>query len=813
MKDRSGRWLRLSPDVLSAMLPSFGAMFCWTLLGSLNREISQSVEYSLGTSAGWHDWLSRGNPGEVIRKWGVPLYDQWSGLGYRLPTQGMLTDTPLSYLALFLPINTVMFFACLAALWFAFSLVHRWIASWSSVRRWLTYLVVDTSLLGMISFYTLWHGWQTYIIQIAGAVVILATLTERHVIETPDIVELMPFMSCLGVGLLLLLAPHFGYAVTYVPTLVVLFSVVMFSKNGALVRRVFRNPVALTVPVLVILAISPYLLDLAREMQLQANRPDYRAESGVLDFALRHGAFLEAGQPISWVISGILMAHTFVFPLVALFDPEAYVQTASPRVLTLSWNAAAWPIRVVQFHGGVLALCLSILVLRRPKGRRVKLVERVAIGLMALSIVVALFNTSRVPGLSLAWAPVWMFSNSRWTHADVSLLLCLALFVWRSDDIWKMLFGAFRGQRRRRRLMRLGITFGLVCVICVMPYRFTETLRLNGDQTRFAALQVDSQVRIDNGQWKRVVADLRRSLYGANTSASERVFFEGESLMGGEGDNVWWGLRTHSQLRDVRLSSLLSWPRLRSGETLTPGDKFQHIVSDPKCDESIRSRLDFLSVSWSVMSSECAESHLQFEKQVDVPMPPSWTSLSSGRSLSSIMPEMVARTPFLQEGEVSAVRLMSYHHWWSTLNDLSTAPCPMLAEDCVTRLKLRRGAEVDSPPLRVCLSDCIATYELTQVAPAGSLLVIPLNYDPAIQPTQGDTALATVNFNGLLAVQSSQLTAGQIKFVVKSDIIMTLRAFAPVLISAALAIAWLARRRRGTLGGIQRHIEAPYRHD
>jgi hypothetical protein len=92
-------------------------------------------------------------------------------------------------------------------------------------------------------------------------------------------------------------------------------------------------------------------------------------------------------------------------------------------------------------------------------------------------------------------------------------------------------------------------------------------------------------------------------------------------------------------------------------------------------------------------------------------------------------------------------------------------------------------------------------------------LVIPLNYDPAIQPTQGDTALATVNFNGLLAVQSSQLTAGQIKFVVKSDIIMTLRAFAPVLISAALEIAWLARRRRGTLGGIQRHIEAPYRHD
>jgi hypothetical protein len=808
MKDRSGRWMRLSPNVLGAMLPSFGAMFCWTMLGSLNREISQSVEYSLGTSSGWHDWLSRGNPGEVIRKWGVPLYDQWSGLGYRLPTQGMLTDTPLSYLALFLPINPVMFLACLAALWFAFSLVHRWIASWSNVRRRLTYVVVDTSLIGMISFYTLWHGWQTYIIQIAGAVVILVTLTERHVIETPDIVELTPFMSSLGVGLLLLLAPHFGYAMTYVPTLVVLFSVVISSKNGALVRRVFRNPAALTVPALVILAISPYLLDLVREMQLQANRPEYRAESGVLDFALRHGAFLEAGQPISWVISGVLMAHTFVFPLVALFDPEAYVQTASPRVLTLSWNAAAWPIRVVQFHGGVLALCLSILVLRRPRDRRAKSVERVAIGLMTLSIVVALFNTSRVPGLSLAWAPVWMFSNSRWTHADVSLLLCLALFVWRSDDIWKMLSGTFRVQRGRRRLMRLGIAFGILSVSCVLPYRVTETLRLNGGQTRFSGLQVDPQVRADNEQWKLVVADIRRSLYGSDTSASERVFFEGEGLMGGEGDNVWWGLRTHSQLRDARIASLLSWPRLRSGATLTRGDKFQHIVSDPVCDASIGSRLDFLSVSWSVLSSDCAESYLKFEKRLNVPMPPSWTSLQSSRSLSSIMPEMVARTPFLQEGEVSAVRLSSYHHWWSTLKEPSKEPCPMLTDDCVTRLELRSGAEIDTPPLRVCLADCIATYELTEEAPVDSLLVVPLNYDPAIRPTPGDIALATVNFNGLLAIQSSQLTIGQITFVIKSDAIMTLRAIAPLAIIAALTIACVGGRKRSTLGGIHTHNES-----
>jgi hypothetical protein len=637
--------------------------------------------------------------------------------------------------------------------------------------------------------------------------VILVTLTERNVIEKPDVIELTPFMSCLGVGLLLLLAPHFGYAMTYIPTLAVLFSVIMFSKNGALIRRVFRSPISLIVPVLVVLAVSPYLLDLVREMQLQANRPDYRAEFGVLDFALRQGGFFEVDRPISWGISAILMAHTFVFPLVALFDPAAYIQAASPRALTWSWNAAAWPIRVVQFHGGLLALCLSILVLRRPKSRRVRLVERVAVGLMIISLLVSLFNTSRIPGLSLAWAPVWMLSNSRWTHADVSLLLCMSLFVWRSDDIWEIVFGNLRGQRRRRRFMRLGITFGLLCVGCVMPYRVTETLRLNGGQTRFAALQVDSQVRTDNEQWKVVIADLRRSLYGARTFVPERVLFEGEGLMGGEGDNVWWGLRTHSQLRDVQIASLLSWPRLRSGETLTRSDKFQHVVSDPVCDASIGSRLDFLSVSWSVLPSECVTRFLSLEKQAGVPMPPSWTNLQSGRSLSSIMPEMVARTPFLHEGDVSAVRLTWYHHWWSAQSEPSKEPCPMLTEDCVTRLNLQRGAKVDSPPLRVCLSGCIATYDLTQNAPAGSLLVIPLNYDSVIQPTQGDMALATVNFNGLLAIPSSQLTTGQIRFVVRSDAIMTLRAIAPVLIVAALAIACIAGRRRDTLGGINTYSE------
>lgn len=807
MPELSGRRRRLAPHVLSAMLPSFGAVLVWLFLGSLNREIAQSVEYSLGTSAGWHDWLARGNPGEVIRKWGVPLYDQWAGLGYRLPTQGMLSDTPLSYLSLILPINAVMLLAFVASLWFAFVLLHRWVDSWSANYQVLTRITVDCTVIGMISFYTLWHGWQTYIIQIAGALVIMATLTKRQVIETPSLVQPAPFTTCLSLGLFMLMAPHFGYAMTYVPALFILFLVVALAQQAVLLRKILRSPWALAVPLLITLSMTPYVLDLVREMQLQSHRPDYRAELGVLDFAFRQGGVVEASAPLSWVISAILIVHTSVFPLVALFDPGAYSQAASPGVVLASWNASAWPIRVVQFHGGLLAIALAAWLLRRPRSHRVRVIERVVVVLMLTSLLVSLFNTSFVPGFSLSWVPVWLLSNSRWTHADLSLLLCLVLLVWRSDDVWKILFNRPIRTSVRGQLIRVGVAFGLLCLACLLPYRVIESLRVNDGQTRFSPLQIDAQTRAENEQWRVVLDEITRNLYGTSDVSPPRVMFEGEGMMGAEGDNVWWGLRTHSQLRDVRLSTLLSWPRLRSGETLTKGDKFQHIVSDPVCDSSIRSRLDFLSVSWSMLSSDCTKRFLNTETQVKVPMPPSWTNVTSNRSLLSIMPEMVARTTFLSEGDVTAVKLSSYHEWWANDGASSRRPCPMLVEDCIAELGLLRGARVDSPPLRVCPEGCVATYQVTKTMPSTRLLVIPLNYDPSVQPVQAGKSLETVNFHGLLAISSAQVESGQIIFTLQPDTIMILRALSPVVLLVALIVACLVGLSRDTLGGIAMRLK------
>lgn len=794
-----------------AAVPSLGAVMCWTWFGSLNREIAQSVEYSLGTSAGWHQWLERGEPGEIIRRLGVPIYDQWSGLGYRLPTQGMLSDTPLSYLALFLPINFVMFVAFIGALWFAFVLVHQWIDTWTKKNRMLTYLIVDMAIIGMISFYTLWHGWQTYIIQIAGALVILTTLTRRDVVETPHTVDPVPFTSCLAAGLFLLMAPHFGYAMTYAPALLVLFFSVTLSHKAVLFVRMMREPKAFVVPVLILFATLPYVLDLLREMALQSLRPDYLPEPGVLDFAIRQGGILEASAPLQLVFGVILLAHTFVFPLVALFDPGAYSQTGFSGTLTLSWNASAWPIRVVQFHGGLLAVCLALWVMRRPSRQMPKLTQRLLVAMLVVSTLIALLNTSQVSVFTLNWFPVWLLSNSRWTHSDLSLLLCLVLFVWKSDDLWRLLFAKSHRVSWRRRVFKVGVIVGLLSVICVLPYRLSETVRLNGMQTRFSSLQVDSRTRAENEEWRTVVLRIREDMFGTADVGPQRVMFEGEGLMGAEGDNAWFGLRTHSQLRDVQLSSLLSWPRLRSGETLTRGDKFQHIVSDPVCDSSLRSRLDFLAVAWSVISTDCAETALRSESSVAVPMPPSWTSTRTNRSLSSIMPEMIARTPLLSQGDVSAVRLSSFHQWWSTSDHGLSEYCPMLVEHCIDELGLIQGSMTSTPPLVVCLEECMATYEVTEVLPSSKVLVVPLNYDSSLRAVQGSTSLTVSNFHGLVAIPASQLIPGQIKFSVKPDIIMRLRSLAPLALIAALVVAYLQSFRAGTLVGIvsRRKSDAP----
>jgi hypothetical protein len=739
----------------------------------------------------------------------------------------MLSDTPLSYLALILPVNMVMFVAWLSSLWFMFIIVHKWIRSWVVRHRFMTCFVVDSAILGLMSFYTLWHGWQTYVIQVAGAAVFVASITHRTVVEQPNRVRLNHLFIQLSIGLMMLLVPHVGYGMTYVPAFLGLSLVVMLSRRASLFRQVARRLHVLLAPALAALVLLPYALDLAREQKIQSFLPGYLPEYGVLDYLLKIGNFFSLGSPyfgrenpISALTLVIPLAHTFLFPLLALLSPDSYQFRESPKLLTLSLNAAPWPFYIVQFHGGVLAIVLAVSSWRRSRGLPSGILIRFTTILMLLAMMAALLNTSFSSLLDLEKIPVGVLSNSRWTYADLSLILTLVLLVLQGDRFWDAIYTntslkslkflvlvALRGSRvpnfRSENLPERGLVsifsqclsiIGLVTVLCVLPYRVIEPLRVNDGQTRFASLQVDATTRFDNERWRQVVQSVEEDLFDREVNRPSRVLMEGERLFGGEGSSSWWGLRSHSQLRDVGLSSLLSWPRLRSGEVLSPGTKFQHVVSDPECDASLGTRLDVLSTPWAVLATDCVVRYLPDSPRVRVPLPPFWSSVKVQRDLASIMPELKARTPTFPDADYSAVRLAQFHQWLVSSPDGQSHPCGLLRQypndhqPCVRQLKLQRGAASSTPPLSICLQDCVATYDIRQLPPSDVYLVVPLNYDPALHVHQYGRTLRTANHRGFLAVESSGLKVGRIVVDVQPDLIMKLRAWSPIWILIVVAM-------------------------
>ena len=84
--------------VVSAGLKAAIGTLIWVMLGANNIEAKKHILYSLGSQN--HSGVFKNDlNGEVIRLWGTPIYDQWSGLGNRLPTQSFLTETPLGLLS------------------------------------------------------------------------------------------------------------------------------------------------------------------------------------------------------------------------------------------------------------------------------------------------------------------------------------------------------------------------------------------------------------------------------------------------------------------------------------------------------------------------------------------------------------------------------------------------------------------------------------------------------------------------------------------------------------------------------------------
>lgn len=788
---------RKPPRDIAAFFVAASAVLLWCVVGVLNVEMGLHIEYSLGTSSGWHSWFTRGAPGEAIRNWGVPIYDQWSGLGYRLPTQGLLSDTPLAYLGLVLPMNFVVAVSWLSSLWFMFTLVHRWVASWVATHRTVWMVLVDSSLLGVMSFYTLWHGWQEYVIQIAGAVVCIVSLTSREIVENPERVRLFAFMANLGIGTSMLMIPHLGYGITFAPVIVLLFAIVTFSNRGALGRRILRRPIVLIAPALTLLALLPGLIDVSRELRIQSARPDYTPEFGVLRYVFDQFANgtvgFDSGNLNHWLLVVLPLAHTFVFPSVAIIRPETYLASSPAAGSIPFWNAYSWPHALTPFHGGILFLVLLAWSVLRPRLKKTAGLEHAIVMAATLSTFIALFNTNTGPfrWLSLSWIPTALLSNSRWQHADLSCVLTMVLLVWRANEIGKLFSHIGSSSGFTRNGLRLFTALGVVVLGSLLPYRVIEAVRLNGGQTRFAPLQIDATTRQSNEQWRPLLVEVQRSLGMNSAGTPQRVLIEGEGFMGAEGDNSWWGLRTHSQLRDVKLASLLSWPRVRSGETLTPSDKLQHIVSDPLCDEHIPQRLDLLSVSWAILPTSCIENYFSGVPATRISDPPSWSNVTANRTRASIMSQMIARE---SDVDFSATKIERHHHWWAQKDSLSSTVCHILVEDCVKQLQLSQGIQVDSPPLEICERGCAMRYRLGQSPPTGMMLVIPMNHDRTIRALQNGVEHRTYNFHGLVAVEGAELGTGVMEFVIRPDFVMTARSFAPLLLLCLILIAFMTRK-------------------
>jgi hypothetical protein len=603
------------------------------------------------------------------------------------------------------------------------------------------------------------------------------------------------------------MSPHAGYGVTFVLPILLIFVAVFSSNRGCLVKRTLLMPQVLLIPIVAIAAVGQHLCDWIREHQIQTGQGSYLGEFGLLHYSLELGQFLSSNEPFfelrnptSFLIGLLPLLHTFVFPVIALFDPGAYVSVASPRRITLSWNAYAWDALRTQFHGGILALVLISWSFARNKKQSENhrfLLRCLAITL-CVSICLALLMTPKIRWFSLL--PEYVFGNAYWQTADVSLLLTLSLAVIHGDRFSRAFPLRQRNSHRseeprsflRRCLSNIALLLGLLITVSLLPYRLIEPIRINGGQTRFSPLQLDGEIRKSNESWEGVITRIASDLRNDPLHVPERVLIGDGSFVMGEGEQSWWGLRTFTQLRDIQLSSLLSRPRFRDSETLTRHAPFSSTVESFRCTETIRSTLDVLSVGWAILPKDCAQEYLAREYNTTVAMPEPWSNLPAGRPFESVSPTLLVRNVSDDQLHLG-VRLREFHHWWAPIGRIGTEKCPFLELDCATQLELVRGSSTSSPPMSFCVHKCVARYHISENAPAGDRLIVPLNFDASIRARQGEDSLRLSSYHGLVAIDAESINAGEIEFFVEPDVLMRIQGFVPI---AWLFLIFLATRHR-----------------
>lgn len=744
--------------------------FIWVIFGANNVESKKHILYSLGAQDSSGIFKNELN-GEVIRLWGTPIYDQWSGLGNRLPTQGFLTDIPLGLLANFFTLNLIIFIYIFLSFWFVFFVAHEWINGWITKKRKLFAFLYDTAILGMTSFYTIFHEWSPYIIQISGVIVCILSLTDKSLIENQPNLVVKTFVWRFSLGFLMIGLPHIGYGMTFFPVVIFLTLFSLFRNKQNLLLKIWHQPLLLPIPILVMAIYTPTIIEILKIKSsiVEAFQPE---------FGLFH--YWETDQSIFEILNSIF--HTMVYPILGIFLPEGYLSQAT-YLRNFAYNRT-------NFAGGTLVFFALLYHLLNRQLIRFKATYIVV--LICVSFCLQFLDIKNFLNLLPIVKP--LFSNSHWQYADLTIILILTYIAMIWDD--------FVDQKTRKnkkwQLQKTFFAIGMTSIICLLPFRVMQTALVNNGIPRFSASQtLDHGSRQQNERWIDHLT--------SGKVQPERMLMK--EFIHAEGKLSWFGLRYVEQLRDIQIAPLQARVKTRRQPALYSTDLTLSNDADFNCNTLDSSdRLDFLSVTKFISNNRCNKNVLNRSVMKIFPLPIAKTSNEVATpEINEILYDLTRQLTVVDvSSELFMISPRFFHEWYHipdaqrlNLNPqkkLTTTPCPFLEQDCIEQLGLFKGSVATSKPrFKLCKSNCLARFEYSaEYSQKNFQLVLPINYDLVIVAYGGNSQkLQIENFHGLVGINTFGVSPGEITFSIAPDSIMRLHALAPILFLLLIAYIFL----------------------
>ena len=736
--------------------------FIWVIFGANNVESKKHILYSLGAQDSSGIFKNEFN-GEVIRLWGTPIYDQWSGLGNRLPTQAFLTDTPLGLLANFFTLNLIIFIYIFLSFWFVFFVAHEWINGWITKKRKLFAFLYDTAILGMTSFYTIFHEWSPYIIQISGAIVCILSLTDKSLIENQPNLVVKTFVWRVSLGFLMIGLPHIGYGMTFFPAVILLTMFSLFRKKRALLIKILRQPLLLPIPILVIAIYTPAIIETLtiRSAIVGTFKPEL-------------GLFHYWGDTNSKVEIFNSIIHTMIYPVLGIFIPEGYLSQAS-YLRSFAYNRT-------NFAGGTLLIFILVDYFLARKQNRPKAIFHIIVSLISLTFFLQFVDLTF---LQDSWPNAQLLlSNSHYQYADLSLILVFTYIAM----IWDRFFGTNNDGIISRKSLLLFLRIGIVSTICLLPFRVFHTILTNNGTPSFSAFQnLNHETRQQNEGWI--------DHFVTQKVTPKRVIVN--EFIHPEGRLSWFGLRYVEHFRDIQIAPLQARVKTRSQPALYSSGITQSVDPYFNCNTPDSSdRLDFLSVTSFISNGRCNENVINRSEMKISKLPIARTSNEVAMpAINGILYDLTEQLTVVDVGsELFVISPRFYHEWYYVLDaqrldlspqkTLTTTPCPFLEQDCIKQLGLFKGSVTTSKPrFKLCKDKCLARFEYSaEYSQKNFKLVLPISYDSVIVAFDVDSQkLQIENFHGLVGINTLGVPHGEITLSIAPDSIMRLHAMAPIL--------------------------------